>query len=356
MAGDSMAHPTSDVIIGVDTHSEVHIAAAFTSDLGRPLGHLEIATTPAGYRRLLTWARSLSPVVTFAVEGTGSFGAGLARFLRDAGCTVIEVNRPNRQARRRNGKSDPVDAEAAARAVLSGEATCLAKDDTSRVGMIRSLRVARRSAIKMRSQVCLQMQALLITAPADLRQRLRDLPVAELVAVAAGLRPGPVVSPTAATKLALRGLAWRHQLLTQELDDLDRELARLTEEAAPALCALKGVGPDVAGALLVAAGDNPRRLRSEAAFASLCGVAPLPASSGKTKRHRLNRGGDRHANNALWRIVMTRLTCHPPTRSYMARRSTQGLSKREIIRCLKRYVAREVYPCLLSSGAPAAGA
>jgi transposase len=350
MAGTSMAQPTSDVTVGVDTHGEVHVAAAFTSDLGRPLGHLEIATTPAGYRRLLKWAQALGPEVTFGIEGTGSFGAGLARFLRDAGCTVIEVSRPNRQTRHRRGKSDPVDAEAAARAVLAGEACSLAKNDQASVGMIRSLRVARRSAIKMRTQAGQQMQALLVSAPAELRERLRELPLDQLVTAAAGLRPGAVTTPTAATKMALRGLAVRHQLFTQELRVLDVELSRLTLTAAPALCALKGVGPDVAGALLVAAGDNPERLRSEAAFASLCGVAPLPASSGKTTRHRLNRGGNRIANNALWRIVTVRLGCHPPTRAYMQRRTAEGMTKREIVRCLKRYVAREVFRCLPTAG------
>jgi transposase len=283
----------SDITVGVDTHKEVHVAAAFTSDLGRPLGHLEIPTTPTGYRRLLAWAQEHGTSVTFGIEGTGSYGAGLTRFLRSAGCTVVEVNRPNRQTRRRRGKSDPVDAEAAARAVIAGEAVSIAKDDQDHVGMIRCLRVARRSAVKMRTQVINQVHALLVTAPPDLRERLRKLPVDELMAVVHGMRPGPAVTVTAASKFAMRGLAARYQLLSEELDHLDAELSRLTVTAAPALCELKGVGPDVAGALLVAVGDNPERLRSEGSFANLCGVAPLPASSGKTSnRHRLNRGGD----------------------------------------------------------------
>jgi transposase len=344
-----MAQGEAGVTVGVDTHGEIHVAAAFTSDLGRPLGHLEIPTTPTGYRRLLRWARGLGAPVQFGVEGTGSFGVGLTRFLRNEGCMVIEVNRPNRQTRRSRGKSDPVDAEAAARAVLSGQAAVVAKDDQALVGMICSLRVARRSAMKMRTQISNQMHALLVTAPAELRERLRPLSSDQLINVAAGLRPGPVTTPMAATKLALKGLALRHQLLTEEVMTLDVELSRLTMEAAPALCSLIGVGPDVAGALLVAVGDNPSRFRSEGSFANLCGVAPLPASSGKTSnRHRLNRGGDRLANGALWRIVMTRLTCHEPTQAYMARRSAQGMSKREIVRCLKRYVARDVYRCLAS--------
>ncbi len=348
MDSSSMPQPTTDATVGVDTHADEHVAAAFTSDLGRPLGHLTIPTNPTGYRSLLAWAKPLGATVTFGIEGTGSYGAGLTRFLRDAGCTVIEVNRPNRQTRRMRGKSDPIDAEAAARAVIAGEATCIAKGDQDRVGMIRTLRVARRSAVKMRTQAVNQMHALLVTAPVDLRERLRVLRVTELVATASGFRPGPMTTGGAATKLALRGLARRYESLGAELEALDMELGMLTDGVAPALCALKGVGPDVAGALLVAAGDNPERLRSEAAFASLCGVAPLPASSGKTTgRHRLSRSGDRIANNALWRIVMVRLATHQPTKDYMARRTKQGSSKKEIIRCLKRYVAREVYRVLV---------
>jgi transposase len=344
MASCSMAQPDHGVTVGVDTHGDGHVAAAFTSDLGRPLGHLTIATTPAGYRRLLEWAHRLGSDPRFGVEGTGSYGAGLARFLVGAGCTVIEVSRPNRQTRYARGKSDPVDAEAAARAVLSGEATGLAKVDTDHIGMIRSLRVARRSAMKMRTQSFQQMKALIVTAPAELREQLRSLSRDRLVDTAACLRPGPVTSVAAAVKLTLKCLAQRHQMLTTEIAMLDRDLDRLVLTAAPALCALKGVGTDVAGAVLVAVGDNPERLRSEGAFANLCGVAPLPASSGKTTgRHRLNHGGNRHANCALWRVVIVRLATHQPTKNYMARRTQEGMSKAEIIRCLKRYVAREIY-------------
>lgn len=357
MASRSMPQPDRGVTIGIDTRGDAHVAAAFTSDLGRPLGHLTIATTPAGYRKLLEWARGLGSDPRFGVEGTGSYGAGLARFLVAAGCTVIEVNRPNRQTRYARGKSDPVDAEAAARAVLSGEANGLAKVDTESIGMIRPLRVARRSAMKMRTQSFQQMKALIVTAPAELREQVRSLSHDRLVDTAACLRPGPVTSPVAAAKLALKCLAQRHQLLTAELATLDRDLDRLVAAAAPTLCALKGVGTDVAGAVLVVAGDNPERLRSEGAFANLCGAAPLPASSGKTSgRHRLNRGGDRHANCALWRVVIVRLATHEPTRNYMARRTQEGMSKPEIIRCLKRYVAREIYRELIPRAALAAAA
>jgi transposase len=343
----SMPQETVGVIVGVDTHADVHVAAAL-DPLGRALGRLEICTTSNGYSRLLRWAQRFSSRAIFGVEGTGSYGAGLARYLTAAGCTVIEINRPDRSDRRAQGKSDPLDAEAAARAVLSGKAQCIPKADHAQVGMIRSLRVARRSAVKMRTLAINQMIALVVTAPDALRDRLRGLPAADLVDVCAGLRPGAVTTPTAALKMALRCLAIRHQCLGGEVELLDAELSRLTVEAAPALRTIQGIGPDVAGALLVAAGDNPQRMRSEAAFASLCGVSPVPASSGKTNRHRLNYGGDRIANNALWRIVMVRLTCDQRTKQYMARRTTEGLTRREIIRCLKRYVAREVYSALVT--------
>ena len=217
------------------------------------------------------------------------------------------------------------------------------KTGDGRVEMIRSLRVARRSALKARTQATNQLLALVLTSPEELRASLRGLSVPSLVRAAARFRPGPLVSPAAATKLALRHLARRYAALSAEIAELDRGLAMVVAEAAPALLALRGVGTDVAGALLVAAGDNPERLSSEAAFARLCGVAPLPASSGKTNRHRLNRGGDRIANNALWRIVLVRMSGDPRTRNYVERRTKEGLSKKEIIRCLKRYVAREVY-------------
>ena len=280
------------------------------------------------------------------MEGTGCYGAALARFLRDHGQVVLEVNRPDRQARRRRGKSDPVDAEAAARAVQAGEVTAVPKASSGYVEMLRSLRVARATAVKARTQAINALKALVVTAPQNLREQLRGRSATMLVREAAALRPGPLDDPTAAAKLALRTLARRHQALSAEITTLDTELDRLTAKAAPRLVALFGIGPDSAGALLVAAGDNPDRLRSDAAFSMLCGSSPIQASSGKTIRHRLNRGGDRQANAALHRIVVVRLRWHQPTKDYMARRLTEGKSKKEIIRCLKRYVAREVFAVL----------
>jgi transposase len=330
------------VVVGVDTHAEIHVAVVLSS-LGARLGSTVVATTPTGFGELVAWARGFGPVRCFGVEGTGSYGAALARHLRAVGHTVVEVDRPDRRTRRLQGKSDPVDAEAAARAVLAGTASGCPKAGDGRVEMIRSLRVARRSALKARTQATNQLLALVLTSPERLRGSLRGLSVPSVVRVAARFRPGPLVDPAAATKLALRHLARRHAALSAEIAELDRDLGLVVAAVAPALIALPGVGTDVAGALLVTAGDNPERLSSEAAFARLCGVARLPASSGKTNRHRLNRGGDRIANNALWRIVMVRMSTDARTRSYVERRIKEGLSKKEIIRCLKRYVAREVF-------------
>jgi transposase len=338
------------VTVGVDTHGDVHVACA-KDQLGRNLATTRVATTPTGYRALLDWAWDLGQVEAFGVEGSGCYGAALARFLAAQGQVVWEVNRPDRSARRRRGKSDPVDAEAAARAVQAGEATAIPKGGDSIVEMVRCLRVARATAMKARSQAANALRALVVTAPAELREQLRDLDAANLAQTAARLRPGTIVTPAAATKLALRTLAERWLALTAELSALDAELDRLTAQAAPALRELCGVGGEVAGALLVAAGDDPTRLRSEAAFSMLCGASPIEASSGKTVRHRLNRGGDRQANTALYRIVVVRLRWHEPTRKYMARRTSQGLSKKEIIRCLKRYVAREVFAALMKTSA-----
>jgi transposase len=301
------------VTIGVDTHLDVHVAHA-KDQLGRRLATVSIPTTPAGYQSLLAWARGLGEVEAFGVEGTGSHGAALARSLLEQGQVVFEVNRPDRQARRRRGKSDPLDAQAAARTVQAGEATVVPKTGGGVVEMLRCLRVARSTAIKARTQAGNAITALLVTAPAELREQLRGLSTGKLVRTTAGFPAGKPTTPTAAAMLALRILAARHQALSAEIATLDTELKRLTAKAAPGLVALFGVGPDSAGALLAAAGDNPDRLRSEAAFSMLCGASPVEASSGKATRRRLNRGGDRQANAALHRIVIVRLRWHQPTK------------------------------------------
>jgi transposase len=342
----TIAHPEpTRVTIGVDTHLDVHVAHAKDA-LGRPLATTSVPTTPDGYRGLLGWGQGLGEVQAWGIEGTGCYGAALTRFLRAHGQVVVEVNRPDRAARRRQGKSDPVDAEAAARAVQANDATGLPKSRDAEVEMLRCLRVARSTAVKARTQAINALKALVVTAPEDLREQLRGLSATKLVRAAANLAPGKLDTPAAATKLALRTLAERHQALSAEVKTLDRELRRLVAAAAPGLLELVGVGSESGGALLVAAGDNPGRLHSEAAFSMLCGSSPIEASSGKTTRHRLNRGGDRQANAALHRIVVIRLRWHRPTRDYLARRTKQGKSKPEIIRCLKRYVAREVFAVL----------
>ena len=345
-----MAEPIIDVVGGVDTHGDVHVAA-LVDTVGRILDTASFPTTPAGYRRLLSWMRRHGVVVRVGVEGTGAWGAGLARYLTSEGVEVVEVDRPNRRLRRQRGKSDTVDAEAAARAALNGEAKGKPKAKTGPVEAIRALRVARRSAMKGRTQAFAQLRSLITTAPDELRTQLRGLATTELVATAVRFRPADPTTLTGATKLALREVAARIQFLEGQLDRLDAVLDPLVTRTCPELIARLGVGPDTAGALLVAAGDNPERLLSESSFAHLCGSAPIEASSGKVVRHRLNPGGDRQANNALWRIVLVRMRFDPRTRDYVERRIKEGLSKKEIIRCLKRYVAREVYQCLINAAA-----
>jgi transposase len=334
-----------EVTGGVDTHGEVHVAAVI-DPTGRILGTSSFAATLTGYRRLLRWLRRHGDLARVGVEGTGSYGAGLARYLTGEDVTVVEVNRPDRQRRRRRGKSDTVDAEAAARAALNGDAVGTPKAGGGPVESVRVLRLARRSAIKARTQAANQIRDLIVTAADQLRSRLRDLDTDKRVAVCARFRTGDATDPAEATKLALRTLARRHLELSAEIDELDGQLAQLCAAINPALLAAHGVGPEVAATLLVTAGDNPHRMDSEAAFAALCGASPVEASSGKTTRHRLNSAGDRQANNALWRIVLVRMSSDARTKAYVARRTLEGKSKKEIIRCLKRHVAREMFRLL----------
>jgi transposase len=335
------------VVLGVDTHLDVHVAVAL-DQLGRRLGELTLPTTARGYERLLRWAEGFGPVGCAGIEGTSSYGAGLARHLKAAGVSVVEVERPKRRHLRRKGKSDPIDAEAAARAVLSGEALGEPKSGDGRVEMIRTLRTARHSAVKARSQAANQLKALVVTAPEELRHRLRELPTKELVATCARLRLGNDPDDVeTATKFALRSVARRHETLSEEITELDVQLDRLVAQVAPELISLPAIGTHHAATLLVVAGDNPQRLRNEASFASLCGVSPIEASSGKVVRHRLNRGGNRDANRALRMICVVRMGSDPRTREYVARRTAEGKNKWEIMRCLKRYIAREVYRLLV---------
>jgi len=334
---------------GVDTRQDLHVAAAL-DQLGRVLGTESFPTTVAGYRKLLAWLRRHGALDKVGVEGTGSYGAALARHLADGGVEVIEVARPNRQVRRRYSKTDVIDAIAAARAVQSGEATGKPKSHDGPVEALRTLKAVQRSANKARTQALNQIHQLLVTAPEDLRARLRPLKRKDLLATCASFRiASDDDSLPAMTRLALRELAQRVLHLDAQLAVITKRLHRITADIAPQLVAIKGVGPEVASTLLMTAGDNPERMRSEAAFAALCGSNPIPASSGKTNRHRLNRAGDRHANAALWRIVVVRLSYDQRTRDYLAKRDSEGKSKTEAIRCLKRYVAREVFNAMPST-------
>ena len=344
---------TVTVIGGVDTHKLTHYAAVI-DDHGRLLGHQEFPATDQGYRQLLGWMRGHGQVRAVGVESTGSFGATLTRYLSGAGVEVVEVNRPNRLARRMDGKSDRLDAEHIARAVLARTSTAVPKAKSGIVEVVRTLRVTRSSAVKARTQAFNTLWGVMIGAPSPLRDELVALTKRTLVNRCLRLRPETedLVSLAddadrllaAGTKTALRDLARRWKALDEEIKTLNKQIEALVRKAAPELLELHGIGVELAGQFLVTAGDNAERIRSEAAFAKLCGVAPQPASSGRTTgRHRLSRGGDRAANSALYIITIVRMRRHQPTRDYVARRTAEGLTKREIIRCLKRYIAREVY-------------
>jgi len=332
------------VVGGVDTHADNHVAAAVDQN-GGLLGIESFPADQAGYEGLLGWLVSFGDVEQVGVEGTGSWGVGLSQFLHDQEVVVIEVDRLNRQKRRKEGKSDPTDAVAAARAALSGEATVIPKSRNGPVEQIRVLMVARRSARQQRIQTLNQLRHLVFTAPEPIRVRFKDRPKTGLISEAANMRPNRGSDPvTYTTKLMIRNLAKRIKALNTEIAEIDRMLTDLIIQTAPGLFDLYGVGVDTAASLLVTAGDNPDRLSSEGSWAHLCGTTPLPANSGKvTTRFRLNRGGDRQANAALYRIVLTRMSSHEETRRYVTRRRNKGLNTAEIMRCLKRYVARQTY-------------
>jgi len=331
------------IIIGVDTHKSSHVAVAINTQ-GARLGSLSIPTTSQGYRDLEQWAKDFGPVKAFGIEGTGSFGAGLSRSLLSHDQTVIEVMRPNRQLRYLHGKSDCLDAEGAARSVLNGQAKAIAKTQTGSAEMIRHLKVVRDSAVKSRSQAMVTLKTLILNAPVPLRGSLEKVRGnIALVRHIAALRSGEITTPTASAKLAMRTIAKRWLFLHEEVQMLDQELEKLSRECAPELMKAHGISTMTVADMLILVGDNPERIKSEAALAKLCGVCPIPASSGKTNRMRLNRGGNRQANAALYRVAIVRMRDHEPTQAYMAKRTVEGKSKREIIRCLKRYIVREIY-------------
>ncbi|WP_433157307.1 IS110 family transposase [Kribbella sp. CA-247076] len=340
------------VVGGVDTHLDTHTAAC-VDHLGRLLAHAQFPATTAGEKRLLAWLGGHGELAAVGVEGTGSYGASLARLLTAEHVQVVEVSRPNRQTRRQRGKSDPIDAEAAARAVLAGTATGAPKTRTGVVESIRVLRATRSGAVKARTAATNTLKHLVVTAPEPLRSQLASLPTDQLLEHAIALRPATdPADPVQATKTALRRLARRCQHLTEEITDADTQLRALTRHTAPALLERCGVGPETAGQLLTTAGDNPHRLHSNAAFAALCGTSPVAVASGRTHRVRLNRGGDRHANSALHTIVLVRMRHHEPTRAYVTRRRAEGKTTKEIMRCLKRALCRELLPLITQALTP----
>jgi transposase len=348
MATSILVDSTRLVTGGVDTHKEIHVAAVI-NDVGRLLGVESFPTTTVGYGLLLEWMRGFGPIGRVGVEGTGSWGAGLTRFLAGAEVMVVEVCRPDRQARRSKGKSDSVDAEAAAIAALSGRAAGIPKSGDGPIEAIRMLTACRRSAVRAKFAGWNQLLSVIDAAPDQVRDQYRNLTERTLIAKAQRSRPGSDLSdPVVAAGFTIRELARRWTFLDDQISELDARLNTVVAHVAPNLVSLFGVGTHTAATLLICAGDNPDRIHSSAGFASLCGVSPVQASSGKTVRHRLSRGGNRQANSALWRIAMTRLSHDPRTKTYMARRTTEGLSKQEIMRCLKRAIAREVYPIILA--------
>ncbi len=328
---------------GVDTHADFHVVAAIDHN-GGLLGIESFTADQVGYESLVGWLVGFGEVIRIGVEGTGSYGVRLARFLTAIDVDVVEVDRPNRQLRRRKGKSDPTDAVAAARAALSGSATGAPKHRNGPVEQMRVLLVARRSARQQRIQTLNQLRHLVLCAPEPIRIRFKDRYKTSLVTEAARMRPRQGSDPVIfTTNIVIRDLARRIKALNTEMGNIDRILTVLIGDTAPALLELYGLGPDTAASLLVAAGENSDRLHSERSWAHLCGVAPIPASSGKITRYRLNRGGDRQANAALYRIVLTRMSNHQQTRAYVTRRRAEGLNTAEIMRCLKRYVARQTF-------------
>ncbi|WGM22950.1 IS110 family transposase (plasmid) [Paenarthrobacter sp. OM7] len=331
------------VVVGVDTHADAHHVAV-VSEYGRPLGDQEFRATDAGYRAIVAFARSYGEVAAVGVECTGSYGAGLTRLLRSEGLTVVEVNQPNRQHRRLKGKSDPLDAYQAAQAVLAERCTAVPKHKDGPVECMRLLRASRSSAMKSRTAAINQIRDIMISAPELMREKYRGMVTSAMIGTMARAKPaGHLADPVHVTAWTLKKLAKRYQSLTDEIAEADSALKELLDAYAPLLCDLPGVGVEVASQLLVTIGDNRERVGNEAQFAALAGVAPVPASSGKTSRYRLSRGGDRNANKALHHVVLVRMGSDARTKEYVAKRTHEGKSKREIMRCLKRYVARELY-------------
>jgi transposase len=334
-----------DYVLGVDTHRDEHVLAVVTAPAGAVIAGTAAAANLRGYRELLRVAARHAPGRrAWAIEGTGSFGAGLARYLAERGEVVLEVSRTPRTERRLRGKDDALDAARTARAALASEKLALPRAGERREAL-RLLLVARRSAVDVRREALTQLRAVIVTAPERLRQELRGLPAGKLLDRCSRLRRTSGTADEIATRLVLRSLAHRVQAATAEAGELERELLTHVQALAPTLLDEAGVGPVVAAQLLVA-WSHHGRLRSESCFARLAGVAPVPATSGLTRRHRLSRGGDRQLNRALHTIVLHRRQHDPTTRDYIARRVAEGKSQRDATRLLKRYLARHLYRLL----------
>lgn len=343
-----MTDSLQKIILGIDTHKEFHHAAVITA-LGEEVADARFEATPAGYDQLAGWAAGHGRVLRVGIEGTGSYGAAITKRFTQLGVEVIDVNAPDKQDRRRRGKTDRFDAFSAARAILSGRATTVAKTRDGEVEAARVLRTTRQLLVKQRTETINQLRGLLVSAPETLRATLTGLSGKKLAQACARLRDrttDDIVTTTVKDMLRTVGRHYLH--LDTETARIKHALTQVVTAYAPELVAAYGVGPDVAATLLSVAGQNMDRLPSEAALAHLAGAAPIPASSGKTSRYRLNRGGNRQANAALYRIVLVRMKSHQPTRDYVAKCLARGKSKQDAIRLLKRYIAREIYPILIA--------
>jgi transposase len=339
----SMLAELVEVVIGVDTHKDTHTAAVLDARTGAVLARATVGADPDGYAAVVELAEAHSGLRAWAMEGTGGYGAGLARHLAEHGELVVELDRPKRPARRAGAKSDPIDAERAARDALARTRLATPKTGPQRAALQLRL-TARRAAVAAAGDAQRQLHALVTTAPEPVRARFRGQSTRAMITTAAGLRPtlagGDIEVITALT--VLRDLARRIRFLETEAAGHEADIRTLVRSWRPDLLELTGVGPIVAATVLTA-WSHPGRCRDDAAFAMLAGTAPIPASSGKTVRHRLNRSGDRQLNRALHTIALCRLQRDPRTRAYADRRRAQGKTDREIKRCLKRYIARELY-------------
>lgn len=332
------------IVVGVDTHKEVHVAAA-VDWRGTLIDEQSFATTRQGYRQLEAWARSLGEVLRVGVECSGSYGSGPTGHLMKSGFQVLEAAFPDRAVGRKRGEDDSIGAEMAAEAAFTGARTATPKAGDGMVEALRMLQKTRKAAVAARRSALQTIRAIMISAPEELRDRLRGMTRMQLIRHLVATRPDATDfrTPTGSARVSLKGPARRCIGLDDEMGELDDMIEAVLRDVAPMLVELKCVGAQSAAQIMVAVGDNPGRLKSEASFAMLCGVAPVPVSSGMTYRHRLNRGGDRDANSAIHIIAIGRLRTDERTQAHIAKKLSEGHTKLEAIRCLKRYIAREIY-------------